>query len=223
MHFAGQSCDMKKIFDLSKKFNFKIVEDASHAIGGRYLNNPIGCCKYSDITVFSFHPVKIITWRRGMALTNSYELSEKLNLYRSHGITSKFNDKDSFPEEEIGIISRLTGFNFRMTDILAALGLSQLSKLERFVIRRNEIANTYNELFKDLPITLPHVKDFCYSSYHLYPIRINKQKIGINQKNLYKLLREKSLQVNVHYIPVYRHPFYFLDLKRIIARKLSLL
>ena len=210
VHFAGQSCDMKSIYNLSKEYNFKIVEDASHAIGGKYFNKPIGSCEYSDITVFSFHPVKIITCGEGgMALTNSSEIYKKLSLYRSHGITSEFNNKSDFPKEEIWNYQQIDlGNNFRMTDILAALGLSQLSKLESFVKRRNQIANIYGELLKDLPLTLPFIEEFNYSSFHLYPIRINKNKAGINQKSFYKLLKDKLIKPNVHYIPVYRHPFY---------------
>ena len=210
VHFAGQSCDMEKIFNLSKEFNFKIVEDASHAIGGRYQEQPIGSCKYSDITVFSFHPVKIITCGEGgMALTNSINISKKLRLYGSHGITSNFDEQNSLPEEEIWNYQQIDlGNNFRMTDILAALGLSQLSKLERFVKRRNEIANLYGKLLDNLPITLPHIENFNYSSFHLYPIRITEEKARISQKNFYKLLRDNFIKANVHYIPVYRHPFY---------------
>ena len=210
VHYAGQSCDMKEIFRLSKIYEFSIIEDASHAIGAKYENKSIGNCKYSDITVFSFHPVKIITTAEGgMATTNDKKIAEKLRQYRSHGIT---RDKNSFGEvdnDEIWNYQQISlGFNYRMNDIQASLGLSQLKKVDEFVIKRHEIANFYNTKLNGMGIVLPYQFDNTFSSFHLYPIRISIAKCGINQLRLYKHLREKDIGVNLHYIPIYRHPFF---------------
>ncbi len=210
VHLAGQSCDMEKIHDLSKKYGFKIIEDASHAIGGSFSNKKVGSCFYSDITVFSFHPVKIITsGEGGMALTNNIELDRKLRLHRSHGITSDEdymeprNNLNLWNYQQIDI-----GYNYRMTDIQAALGISQLERLEEFVIKRNHIANRYNELLRDLPVMLPFQHPKSYSSYHLYIIRINLRKVKKSHNDVYKALHAKGILANLHYIPVYRQPFY---------------
>lgn len=210
VHLAGQSCDMEKIHDLSKKYGFKIIEDASHAIGGSFNNKKVGSCFYSDITVFSFHPVKIITsGEGGMALTNNIELDRKLRLHRSHGITS---DKDYMePRNNLNLWNYQQidiGYNYRMTDIQAALGISQLERLKEFVIKRNHIADRYNELLKDLPVMLPFQHPKSYSSYHLYIIRINLKKVKKLHNDVYKALHAKGILANLHYIPVYRQPFY---------------
>lgn len=207
VHFAGQSCDMQKIHELSLKYGFRIIEDASHAIGGSYKGKKVGSCAFSDITVFSFHPVKIITTAEGgMAVTNDKKLYESMQLYRSHGI---LNDKQSFrkrPDEEIWNYQQVSlGFNYRLSDIHAALGLSQLNRIDEFVERRHEIATLYNNFLSDLNITLPYQSKNNYSSYHLYPIRVKKR---IKQKELYKVLHEKKIIANVHYIPIHRQPFY---------------
>ena len=208
VHYAGQSCDMEAIFLLSKKYKFKIIEDASHAIGGKYKNIKIGSCKYSDITVFSFHPVKIITTGEGgMALTNNLELFYKMQRYRSHGITSDINLFKKRPKYEIWNFQQIDlGFNYRMTDIQAALGISQMDNLDKNVMVRNNIANKYNHKLNVKNIILPFQNQYTYSSYHLYPIRIYNK--SVKHRELYDKLFSLNIFVNVHYIPVYLHPFY---------------
>lgn len=207
---CGQSCDMKRIKELSKEYNFKIVEDASHGIGGAYKNHKIGSANFADITVLSFHPVKIITTGEGgMALTNNKLIFEKMQRLRSHGITgdkklfTKRNSSEIWNYQQIEL-----GNNYRMTDIQAALGISQLKRVDEFVLKRNKIAKRYNNLLKDLNVTVPLVSDDCYSSFHLYVIRLNKKGIKTTQKNLYDKLTESGIQVNLHYIPVHRQPYY---------------
>ncbi len=210
VHFAGQSCDMQSIKELSEKYNFKIIEDASHAIGGKYLNQYIGSCQFSDISVFSFHPVKIITTGEGgAATTNDDKLYEKMRSLRSHGVT---RDKERFeenPDDEIWNYQQLSlGFNYRMTEIQAGLGLSQLSSIDNFITKRKCIAKRYNEAFKNSKIIIPwQTKDSC-SSYHLYPVRINGKNTSKSQKEIFIQMRKNNIGVNIHYIPVYRHPYY---------------
>lgn len=210
VHFAGQSCEMKKIFELSKEYGFKILEDGSHAIGGTYLGKKIGNCRFSDITVFSFHPVKIITTGEGgMALTNNPAYAEHMSRLRTHGITSKPEFMLPRPTEEVWNYQQLElGFHYRMTELQAALGLSQLSRLELFVDRRHQIAERYNREFKDLTIVTPWQHPDCHSSYHLYVIRIPKEKSPKRQKEIMGFLYKNNIQTNLHYIPVYRQPFY---------------
>lgn len=209
VHLAGRSCDMKAIFELSKKYGFKIIEDASHAVGSKYGNYPVGSCKYSDITVFSFHPVKIITTGEGgICLTNSSNLAAKMTRLRSHGIT---RDELLMSDKTHGLwyYEQLElGFNYRMTDISAALGLSQLSRLGDFVEKRNLIANKYDELLCDLPLVLPTRDVGSLSSFHLYIIRVEDANFSIGHKALFKKLRESGVGVNLHYIPIYKHPLY---------------
>jgi UDP-4-amino-4,6-dideoxy-N-acetyl-beta-L-altrosamine transaminase len=207
--FAGQSCEMKKIYELSKKFNFKIIEDASHALGAKYFNHSVGSCKYSDITVFSFHPVKMITTGEGgIALTNNLKFSNKMKDLRSHGVQQikKKNFRNSkrpwmFYQNDLG-------FNYRMTDIQASLGISQLKKLKKFVSKRNRIAKFYNEELKNLPLQLPLIKKNNYSSFHLYVVQVLKNKKKINRDTLYKKLHNLGIYTNIHYIPIYIHPYY---------------
>ncbi|MDC0478233.1 UDP-4-amino-4,6-dideoxy-N-acetyl-beta-L-altrosamine transaminase [Flavobacteriaceae bacterium] len=209
VHLSGQSCDMSEIYKLSKKYKFKIIEDASHAIGGKYNGEPIGNCKYSNITVFSFHPVKIITTGEGgMCTTNDPEIANKLCRYRSHGITrheSEMTKKSDGPwyYQQIEL-----GFNYRMTDINAALGLSQLNSLDEFISKRHAIALKYDLAFADKPLIIPYQHQDNYSSYHLYIIRIKNTTDGLNKLNLFNNLRELGILVNLHYIPVYQQPFY---------------
>lgn len=208
VHMTGQSCEMSEIFELSKKYGFKIIEDASHAIGGKYLNNPIGCCKYSDITVFSFHPVKIITTGEGgMAVTNNENLAQKINLLRSHGITRNINlmSKEDGPwyYEQIDL-----GYNYRMTEIQGALGLSQMNRLDEYIKRRHDIANFYNESLSELPLQIPKQFKDSFSSFHLYVIRLNLSMIESSHKDIFESLRKDNILVNLHYMPVYLHPYY---------------
>lgn len=210
VHFAGQSCDMAAIHALSVQYGFRIVEDASHAIGGKYRGESVGNCHYSDITVFSFHPVKVITAAEGgMALTNDAVLAERMMRLRSHGITSKQEEMQSRPSDEIWNYQQVgLGFNYRITELQAALGLSQLSRLKEFVKRRHEIAERYDQVFADFPIISPWQHPDIWSSYHLYPIRIRPSVSGVTQRHVYDAFFKAGIGVNLHYIPVYRQPYY---------------
>jgi UDP-4-amino-4,6-dideoxy-N-acetyl-beta-L-altrosamine transaminase len=209
VHLTGQPCDMAAIHALGQQYGFKIIEDASHAIGGRYQDEPIGNCRYSDITVFSFHPVKIITTAEGgMALTNNDELATSLGLLRSHGIT---RDPALMTEPMHGpwyYQQVALGYNYRMTDMQAVLGVSQMTRLTRYVERRHEIAQRYNELLADLPLTLPWQHPDSYSAYHLYVIRLQLDRIKATHLQVFEALRAKDIMVNLHYIPVHTQPYY---------------
>jgi len=206
VHLGGQSCDMKAIHALSKEYGFKIIEDASHAIGGKYLNEPIGNCKYSDITVFSFHPVKIITTGEGgMALTNNNKLAEHMSLLRSHGITRDPSQMTKQADGDWYYQQIELGYNYRMTDMQAALGVSQFKKINNNVSRRHEIADRYNKFLSDFPLTLPYQSADGYSAFHLYIIRLKNRN---KHKQTFDTLRDKGIGVNLHYIPLYRQPYY---------------
>ena len=209
VHLTGQPCDMAAIHALSQKYGFRIIEDASHAIGGQYKSEPIGNGRYSDITVFSFHPVKIITTAEGgMALTNSDELATRMGLLRSHGIT---RDPALMTQPMDGpwyYQQVALGFNYRMTDMQAALGTSQMTRLGAYVKRRHEIADRYNQLLADLPLTLPWQHPDSYSAYHLYVIRLQLDNIQRSHLQVFEALRAKDIMVNLHYIPVHTQPYY---------------
>lgn len=209
VHFSGQPCDMQAIYALSKKYEFNIIEDASHAIGGKYQGKPIGNGRYSDITVFSFHPVKIVTTAEGgMAVTNSAELADKLSLLRSHGIT-RDESLMTQPTDGPWYYQQIDlGFNYRMTDIAAALGTSQLKRLDQYVTQRHAIAAKYNDALANLPLTLPLQHSTSYSAYHLYVIRLQLDKINKTHLEVFKSLREVGILVNLHYIPVHMQPYY---------------
>ena len=209
VHFAGQSCDMKRIHGLSEKYGFKIIEDASHAIGGKYLDEHVGNCKYSDITVFSFHPVKIITTAEGgLATTNQVDIAQKMKLLRSHGITRDSKLMDHKPDGEWYYQQLDLGFNYRMTELQAALGLSQMKRLDVFIKQRHILKERYDNLLEKLPVIIPFQSPECYSSLHLYPILIDADKIGKSHAQVFHELRASGLGVNVHYIPVHTQPFY---------------
>lgn len=210
VHLTGQSCEMESIFKLSQEYGFRIIEDASHAIGGEYKGAKVGSCEYSDITVFSFHPVKIITTGEGgMALTNDAKIFNKLQKLRSHGITSNQEEMYSRPNNEIWNYQQVClGYNYRMTDISAALGISQMQRLDQYISKRHLIANKYNSELAKLPLVIPFQHEDTYSSYHLYVIRLELDKLNISQKEIHDSLIETGINVNLHYIPVYRQPFY---------------
>lgn len=209
VHLCGQSCDMQAIHKLSKEYGFSIIEDASHAIGGKYLGKPIGNCQYSHITVFSFHPVKIITTGEGgMALTNDAEIGVKMARFRSHGITRDAQSMTKEPDGPWYYEQLELGYNYRMTDIQAALGLSQFNKLDEFVAERHQIANTYNDLFKDINIITPFQDEKNYSAFHLYVVRMKLNEKNIKHKEMFIRLRDNGIGVNLHYIPIYRQPYY---------------
>jgi UDP-4-amino-4,6-dideoxy-N-acetyl-beta-L-altrosamine transaminase len=209
VHLCGQSCDMEAIQALAQRFGFRIIEDASHAIGGKYKGQYIGSGRYSDITVFSFHPVKIITTAEGgMALTNDDHLAEKMNLYRSHGITRDpslmTHDADGpwyYQQLELG-------FNYRMTELQAALGISQMGRLDDFVARRHQLARRYDDALRDLPVVTPWQHPDSYSALHLYVIRLQLDRIGKSHREVFESLRNQGIGVNLHYIPVHTQPYY---------------
>ena len=203
VHFAGQSCDMKKIYSLGQEYGFKIIEDASHAIGGKYLDKPIGSCQYSDITVFSFHPVKIITTAEGgLATTNSQGLAEKMQLLRSHGITRDPELIDGGLEGDWYYQQIILGFNYRMTELQAALGVSQMQRLDDFVARRNILGERYEKLLDGLDLVKPSKIENNLSAMHLYPIQVK------NRTAIFNKLRKEGVGVNVHYIPIHLQSFY---------------
>jgi len=208
VHLCGQPCDMTGIHALSQDYGFKIIEDASHAIGGKYKDEPIGNCRYSDITVFSFHPVKIITTGEGgCCTTNHKQYYEKLIALRNNGI---IKEKKNFKFKNLGpwyYEQHSLGYNFRMNDIQSSLGVSQLKNLNIFLKKRNKIARYYQNNLKNLPIKFQKIENFFYSTYHLFII-----KLDIKYKNLHKkffnYLRSKKMYVNVHYLPIHLQPFY---------------
>lgn len=209
VHLAGQSCDMERIRELSEKYGFTVIEDASHAVGADYLNTKVGSCAFSDMAVFSFHPVKIITTGEGgMVLTNNKDLYEQLILLRSHDIT---RDPAKMTHEADGpwYYQQITlGFNYRMTDIQAALGASQMTRLDAFVARRRELAARYNTLLKDFPLVTPDVMKGADPSWHIYIVRMVFGQIGKTKRQIFEEMKERGVVLNLHYIPVHRQPYY---------------
>jgi len=210
VHLCGQPCDMKRIYELAQKFNFKIIEDASHAIGSKYKELPTGSCEYSDICVFSFHPVKIITsGEGGAALTKNEELAQKMISLRTHGITNSPETMDQRPEDELWNYQQVAlGYNYRMTDLQAALVNNQLKRLDSYVQSRNALAEKYKAAFTELPLFSQKTQNDILSSYHLYVVRLDGSNIKITNKDLYSSLHKAGIGANLHYIPVYRHPYY---------------
>jgi UDP-4-amino-4,6-dideoxy-N-acetyl-beta-L-altrosamine transaminase len=208
VHFAGQSCDMKAIHELGQQYGFRIIEDASHAIGGAYSGYPIGCCRYSDATVFSFHPVKIITTGEGgMVVTNDAVLAKRMELLRSHGITRDVVDMTNPPDGPWYYQQVDLGFNYRMTELQAALGLSQLKRLDEYVRRRSFLANRYDKLLGGLPLRTTHLAEYARSAWHLYIIRMEENG-RCDREAVFHALRSAGIGVNVHYIPVHTQPYY---------------
>lgn len=208
VHFGGQPCDMAAIHSLSEEYGFRVIEDASHAIGGAYAGQPVGSCQYSDIAVFSFHPVKMITTAEGgMALTGDDELAEKMRLLRSHGITrdpARMSEAcGDWHYEQICL-----GYNYRMTDMQAALGASQLERLGGYLDRRHSLARRYDKALLELPVTTPWQDSKSRSAYHLYVIRLRLDSLTKSRRQIFEELRGMGVGVNVHYIPVHLQPFY---------------
>lgn len=209
VHFSGQPCEMASIAELAKKYDFAVIEDASHALGAAYQGKPIGDCSWSDITVLSFHPVKIITTAEGgMVLTQNTKLHEKIQLLRSHGITrdeSKMTQASAGPwyYEQIAL-----GFNYRLTDLQAALGYSQLQRLASFIERRREIAGRYDRELNNLPLILPGQTTNAQSAWHLYVVQVDPARTDKSRLQLFNEMRSAGIDVNVHYIPVHTQPYY---------------
>jgi UDP-4-amino-4,6-dideoxy-N-acetyl-beta-L-altrosamine transaminase len=209
VHLCGQSCEMEAIRALSRRFGFRVVEDASHAIGGRYQDQPVGNGRYSDITVFSFHPVKIITTAEGgMAMTQDDALAQSLALARSHGITRDPALMTHAPDGEWYYQQVALGYNYRLTDLQAALGLSQLARIEQLVARRHELAARYDRLLSGLPVVTPWQHPDTYSGLHLYVIRLHLGRIRRSHREVFNELRSAGIGVNLHYIPVHTQPYY---------------
>ncbi len=209
VHLSGQSCEMEAIHALSLQYGFRIIEDASHAIGGSYKGDRVGSCRFSDITVFSFHPVKIITAAEGgMAVTNNPELAKHMARLRSHGITRYPSEMTRPPDGSWYYQQVELGFNYRMTDIQAALGLSQMRRLDEFVTERHVIAKRYEELLSETPITRPWQHPDSYSGLHLYIVRLPVGSVKTSHRDVFERMRAEGIGVNLHYIPVYRQPYY---------------
>ncbi len=209
VHLCGQPCDMAAIHALSQQYGFKVIEDASHAIGGKYKGEFVGSGRYSDITVFSFHPVKIITTAEGgMALAQSDELANKMALLRSHGITRDTAQMTHAPEGPWYYQQIDLGYNYRMTELQAALGMSQMQRLDAFVARRHQRAQRYDQLLAALPVTTPWQHPDSYSGLHLYVVRLQLDKINKTHRQVFEALREQGIGVNLHYIPVHTQPHY---------------
>jgi UDP-4-amino-4,6-dideoxy-N-acetyl-beta-L-altrosamine transaminase len=209
VHLCGQSCDMQAIHALSREYGFSIIEDASHAIGAQYKDRPVGNCQFSDITVFSFHPVKIITTAEGgMATTNNAELARQMERLRTHGIT---RDPEQMRGEPTGpwYYEQLElGYNYRLTDLQAALGLSQMNRLDQFIERRNTLAVRYDQMLAKLPVQCPTLIRDARSSWHLYPIRLKTDRITRSHREVFEAMRETGIGVNLHYMPVHLQPDY---------------
>ena len=210
VHLAGQPCEMQAINELAQSFGFKVLEDASHAIGGCYRDGPIGNCVYSDITVFSFHPVKIVTTAEGgMAVSNDSDLAERMRLFRSHGITRDPSMMTHSPHGPWYYQQIVLGYNYRMTDLQAALGISQMQRLEEYIVRRRSIADRYSRELSDLPLSLPKQIEFSYSAYHLYVVRLDLAAISpLGHAEVFQALWDRGIFVNLHYIPVHTQPYY---------------
>jgi len=208
VHFAGQSCDMEAISQLAHEYGFKIVEDASHAIGSKWNGINIGACRYSDVAVFSFHPVKIITTAEGGLLTTrDPTVAQRLADLRSHGITREVSRMTRATQDGWYYEQQSLGYNYRMTELQAALGVSQMTELDHFVARRHQLVARYEEGIKDLPIIRPWQDPRSHSAFHLYVIQV-AEGARLNRRQLFDQLREAGIMVNVHYIPIHHHPYY---------------
>jgi len=206
VHFAGASCDMKEIYKLSLQYGFKIVEDAAHAVGGFYNNLPIGSCQYSDAAIFSFHPVKIITTGEGgLVAVKNQDIHDKIQQLITHGITKDPHKLSNKSKETWSYEMQFLGYNYRLTDIQAALGIEQLSRLDENIKRRNEIATKYIEAFKDTSIKVQKLNKDTNSSWHLFVIQLTD---SAQRKEVFDYLHSKDIKAQVHYIPVHTQPYY---------------
>lgn len=209
VHLCGQPCDMVRIHALAVQYGFSVIEDASHAIGSKYRGEPIGNCRFSDITVFSFHPVKIITTGEGgMALTNNLKLAQRMQSLRSHGITREANEMTHEPDGLWYYQQIELGYNYRMTDFQAAMGISQMQRLDEFLQKRQQIAQRYNHELSGLPLELPQIAAGNLSAFHLYVIRLQADRLKQTHKQVFAFLRDAGIGVNLHYIPIYQQPYY---------------
>lgn len=209
VHLCGQSCDMAAIHALSQEFGFRVIEDASHAIGGKYQGAYVGDCRYADVTIFSFHPVKIVTTAEGgVALTNDSELAERLALLRSHGITRDPQRMTQPPDGPWYYQQIELGYNYRMTDLQAALGVSQMARLDEYVAGRQALAERYDALLEGLPVTTPWQAPDTQSAWHLYVIRLQLDRISTSHSQVFDQFRNAGIGVNLHYIPVHTQPYY---------------
>lgn len=209
VHFSGQSCEMERIYELSKEYGFTVIEDASHAIGADYQGVKVGSCRYSDMAVFSFHPVKIITTGEGgMVVTNNESLYKKLLLFRSHGITRDEALLQGEPDGPWYYQQLELGLNYRMTDMQAALGYSQMDRLDEFIVRRRYLADRYNQLLQGLPLQLPYQNPAGNSSWHIYVVRLDLTKVKLSKKEIFAKMRKMGIVLNLHYIPVHTQPYY---------------
>lgn len=209
VHMTGLPADMQQISELCSKYSVAVIEDASHAIGASYQGERVGSCRYSDLTVFSFHPVKIITTGEGGAVTtNSLEIGRRLRLLRSHGVTRNPNDFLNENNEMWYYEQQVLGYNYRMSDIAAALGCSQLDEINNFISRRNQLARRYTAMFKDLPIALPELPSDRSSSHHLYVAQIDFERLGFSKAEFFSGMRNRGVMLNVHYRPIYQQPYY---------------
>jgi UDP-4-amino-4,6-dideoxy-N-acetyl-beta-L-altrosamine transaminase len=209
VHFAGQPTEQEAIWALAREYGVLVLEDASHAIGASRNGEPVGSCRWSDITVFSFHPVKIITTGEGgMALTNDAELAAKMEMLRSHGITRDAARMTKQPDGPWYYEQQVLGFNYRMTDIQAALGISQLARLDEFIERRNVLARRYDEALENLPLRLPTVRPENRSAFHLYVVRLDRSTVRLTHPEVFEALRARGIGANLHYMPVHLQPYY---------------
>jgi UDP-4-amino-4,6-dideoxy-N-acetyl-beta-L-altrosamine transaminase len=209
VHFAGQSCDMEAIAALAKKYGIQVIEDASHALGGDYQTQKIGSCEFSEMAIFSFHPVKMITTGEGgMIVTNRSDLYDRLKQLRSHGITKDAHQLISKAPGSWYYEQQALGFNYRMTDLQAALGTSQMNRLDSFVQQRRALADRYREVLQSLPVQLPNDSSYTQSSFHLYVIRLKIERLKRSKSEIFEALRDRGIGVQIHYIPVHTQPYY---------------